>query len=415
LRIFTNNSNCILGVTWTFLMIILAHHTYGQYYERERPKKSVRKFYERGLESMAEEDFSEALHYFNKTLGVDPYFFDAYLQRAFAKQNLKDYEGAVGDYTILLNFMPDFREALFGRGLNQYLSGHYGDAKKDLEKLFKLPENETNAIYYEVSNAGGGISGVSTLKNLDAEIYNYLSLISSQLGDTITALRNINLAIAENPGEPNYYVNRALIREGQGYLEGAADDYSTALKIDPYHSQAGFNLIKLAGDIENHTALIEDYTKIINENPAFAEAYAQRAYLKYLTEDYSGAVSDYTKALDLDENLLNLVNRGIAKSKLEDWAGAISDFNNALMIDPKYISALSNRGNIYAKIKNYEAAINDYTIVLYHYPNDPVSHYNRGIAYYETGDPQLACSDIKKALDLGLKRARKAWEKLCQD
>ena len=56
-------------------------------------------------------------------------------------------------------------------------------------------------------------------------------------------------------------------------------------------------------------------------------------------------------------------NRGIAKSDLEDYYGAISDYTKAIEINPKDPDSYNNRGYSKHMIKDYEA-INDFNKVL---------------------------------------------------
>ena len=62
-------------------------------------------------------------------------------------------------------------------------------------------------------------------------------------------------------------------------------------------------------------------------------------------KDYNGAIADYTKAIELNPNYANAYyNRGISKHNLKDYNGAISDYNKAIEIDPNYANAYYNRG-----------------------------------------------------------------------
>ncbi len=58
-----------------------------------------------------------------------------------------------------------------------------------------------------------------------------------------------------------------------------------------------------------------------------AEAYFNRGLAKYYQEDYTGAIADYTKAIEIDPKLAAAYyNRGAAKARLKDYTGAIADY-----------------------------------------------------------------------------------------
>ena len=76
-----------------------------------------------------------------------------------------------------------------------------------------------------------------------------------------------------------------------------------------------------------------------------SEEYLNRGISKANLQDYTGAIADYTKAIEIDPNYaLAYVNRGISKANLQDYTGAIADFTKAIEIDPNYADAYGNRG-----------------------------------------------------------------------
>ena len=57
---------------------------------------------------------------------------------------------------------------------------------------------------------------------------------------------------------------------------------------------------------------------------------------KVFLKDYSGAIDDYNKAIELYPNYaIAYYNRGGAKYDLKDYAGAIADYNKAIELDSK--------------------------------------------------------------------------------
>jgi tetratricopeptide (TPR) repeat protein len=99
-----------------------------------------------------------------------------------------------------------------------------------------------------------------------------------------------------------------------------------------------------------------------------ASDYLNRGDSKYLLDDYSGAIADYTKAIEIDPNYaLAYFNRGCSKHLLEDYSGAIADYTKAIEIDPNYT----------------------------------IAYYIRGFSKYYSKDRFGACKDARKAEELG--------------
>ncbi len=92
-----------------------------------------------------------------------------------------------------------------------------------------------------------------------------------------------------------------------------------------------------------------------------AEFYFQRAYKKGEEGDYSGAIVDYNKAIEINPKDADAYyNRGNAKDELGDYSGAIVDYNKAIEINPKDADAYKNRGNSKELIEDMKGACSDW-------------------------------------------------------
>ena len=96
-------------------------------------------------------------------------------------------------------------------------------------------------------------------------------------------------------------------------------------------------------------------------------------------------------------------NRGVANDSSGRFNEAISDYSKALEIDPGFAAAYNNRGIAYELIGQYDRAIYDYSKFIDLNPTDAVAYSNRGIAYFFNKDFDNAWKDIKKAQALGCK------------
>ena len=109
-------------------------------------------------------------------------------------------------------------------------------------------------------------------------------------------------------------------------------------------------------------------------------------------------------------HIINYFNRGFSKNQLKDYSGAIADYTKAIEIDPNYALAYGYRGYSKSVQKDYNGAIADYSKVIEIDTNNAVAYDSRARLKEITGLPY--CSDYKKACDLGEEKACERY-KLC--
>ena len=154
-------------------------------------------------------------------------------------------------------------------------------------------------------------------------------------------------------------------------------------------------------DKGDYYGAISDFTKAIEINPNLANAYFTRGNAKYNLKDYNGAIADFTKAIEINPNFAKAYyNRGNSKSDLKDYYGAISDFTKAIEINPNSANAYNNRGNSKSDLKDYYGAISDYNKAIEINPNSANVYYNRGNSKSDLKDYYGAISDFTKAIEI---------------
>ncbi len=196
----------------------------------------------------------------------------AFKTRAFFKNELKDYDGALQDFNMALQLNPNINECLASRGKILIDKKQYQAALADLNKSL-------------------------TMDTTAADVFNNRGMAYQGMNDTAAALRDFNKAIKKDPKMQSAYNNRCILRAIMGNISGA----------------------------------IEDADKAILLNPKESNSYCNRANIKTLIKDYRGAINDYNAALQLkpDDNQL-FFNRGMARLNTSDTSGACEDWNSAL-------------------------------------------------------------------------------------
>jgi tetratricopeptide (TPR) repeat protein len=141
---------------------------------------------------------------------------------------------------------------------------------------------------------------------------------------------------------------------------------------------------------------------------------------KYDKGDFKGAIKNFTIAIEKEDsvNKTALKNyfkfRGMAKVQLEDNKGAIEDFTKAIFVDPNEVDLLyALRGFSKNSIKDYFSAILDFSEAINLNPNEGLYYAGRGIARIGNNKKGEGCLDFSKAGELGYELAYESIKEFC--
>ncbi len=96
-----------------------------------------------------------------------------------------------------------------------------------------------------------------------------------------------------------------------------------------------------------------------------AEFYRKRADASLSKGDFTGAISDYDKAVELKADYsIAFLNRGKARYSLREFDKAMEDFNKTIAIDPNSAAAYYNRGSSLETAGKLDEAAADYKKAL---------------------------------------------------
>jgi tetratricopeptide (TPR) repeat protein len=105
-------------------------------------------------------------------------------------------------------------------------------------------------------------------------------------------------------------------------------------------SAAAVNLVKCGNTHMHHGnygCAIEKFTRAIQEDPTFAEAYNQRAIAHYLSEQFEESIGDYRAALArMPQHFGAMAGMGHSHSHLGQWAEAKHCYRLTLAIHPQF-------------------------------------------------------------------------------
>jgi tetratricopeptide (TPR) repeat protein len=182
---------------------------------------------------------------------------------------------------------------------------------------------------------------------------------------------------------------------------GSIVEYSKAVNIEPNYINAYFNRGYARIMMADNKNAISDFNIAIRLNPNDGSSYFNRALAKHNLKNEIGAIEDYDKAIALDStNSSFFAFRGKSRFVLQKFFEAIDDFDKALQIDSNSSMAFRGRGQVKFALNDYAGAVEDYDASLAIDPDNAESHCLRGNANCYLDDYKTALDDYDKALDI---------------
>lgn len=182
-----------------------------------------------------------------------------------------------------------------------------------------------------------------------------------------------------------------------------------------------FYLALISSDMNEKKAL---YTKAIEVNDSFLDAFINRGLVNNELGNYDDSLADYDKAIDIDKKCaLAYNNRGYTKYKQGDYDGALADYNKAIILNPKFQMALDNKALLFSKTcmkddedfsekfylslgiceineGNFSDAIRNFEEVLKYNEKSELAYFYKGISYHNLGKNKEAYDSYSEAIRL---------------
>ncbi|MBU2951296.1 tetratricopeptide repeat protein [Tamlana agarivorans] len=171
------------------------------------------------------------------------------------------------------------------------------------------------------------------------------------------------------------------------------------IDLEPKNLDAYFQRGLAKNNSEDFYGAIVDYSKIIVENPD-ADTYYNRGNSRYSVQDYAEAKEDYAKAYILDNKFIDaLYSLACVRLELGEYEKAISDFDKVIKAAPGQPKTYVLRASAHNALEHYQKAHADYsTAILIEKSSE--NYYNRGVFFMEITRYQDAKNDFNKALFL---------------
>lgn len=284
----------IFGSSQVFLDVHSKTNQYTKSTYEDIVQAKMTEHYERGLQCLAQKEWEKAVTAFSKAINLCPEKVELYVKRAEAFLQLCDFQSAALNLKKACSISPPLREHIELLALTYYLQGQslFGQ-RCHLDAL----ESFTRAAELQPQNRHYHMRSICCL---------------AALGRYAECLHLLNKQLEEAQGNPDLYIVRARLYDQLHKAAFCYQDVHTALTLDPQHHEAlGLRekMMEKAEEAKDKAVnlavqgQLQDALKkicfAIENNPLSAEYHIVRGTVYKKLNDFSPAVDDFVRAMQL--------------------------------------------------------------------------------------------------------------------
>ena len=354
-----------------------------------KKKEEARLLFEKGVTKYEAHDFEGAIIELNKAIEMNPESANAYMARGAARASMKNIHAAIDDFSKAIEISPEHCELYKNRG----------------RAYMQLATNEVSKRNEHIKNAVEDLNKAITIIPDDPMVWYFRGFAKARCKDysQYQAIDDLSEAIALKPDYADAMLERATCLLQEQNFDAALKDFNNAFEIKEgsaiSYLNRGMCFEKSSSD---HQAALADFTRAIQLDPEFGDAYARRGYANLCLKHFHNAIRDYDEALKRKSSnrATSLTNRGNAKYKLGEFDSSIEDFCAAIEIDPDNPLIYQGRGVSYVALLKRDLAMADFNRAVELDPQTPQPFLLRGNLKIDMKDYDGAIEDLKKSLQI---------------
>lgn len=217
-----------------------------------------------------------------------------------------------------------------------------------------------------------------------------------------TVLDSITDILDREPRNLDALVSRGLAWMALKRPDQAFQDLSRAKELDPSNALIQGHLAATRVELNDIPNASMEFDRLVALQPHQPLPYTWRGEMKLKRQDYSHALKDFDRALELNEEFSwAIAYGGEALRRMHRFGEAIERLTKNLAdCRPGDSWTLARRGAAYRELQKYELAEKDITESLQRNPNAVWSLVERGNVFLEQGQWKRGQADLCRALEL---------------
>lgn len=401
-------------------------------------------YFNRGLLRAEVSDNDKAIQDFTHVLQLDRDNLMARYNRSLLYAETKQWDNALTDLNQVIDAYPEFGALYYTRSeINRERGGHMREAEKDYYKAEELTRKEVEK-YKREKNSGVTETNASQDENSSKGTMKEMS--EKMVADRFKSLQTIDNE-TDLTGEYNnknirgrvqdrkvtveiepifvlsYYDSPTELKESGYYMKDADDINSTHILRFMLQLTNRIPSIEDERVAQTHFSSIEYYNSYIASHTPRAIDYFGRAMDFMTTRDYSSAVADFNRAIDLTPDwslpyfmravaLYYEMKAPVKNKEANDIGGyesqrikmkeVMANLDKVEELVPTSPFAYYNKGTILLENGDLTSAIAALNRAIELKPDFGEAYFNRGYAYMQLGNRSAGASDLSKAGELGI-------------
>lgn len=280
----------------------------------------------------------------NKAIEKSPRDGMAYINRANYYLRCDSVNKALGDVNRAI--LTDSTNSVFFTTLSDvYLKmGNVPGAELSLNKASKLSPNSNDVLlkqarFYLVTKDYLKVDEKTRmaieLDKINPKAYFYRGWAAMEDGDTLSAIKNFDLSLSQDPDFIEPYILTAGIYASK-HDPIALDYYRNALNVQPDNNDIRYEIATFFVNENNPEKAIEACNTIISNDSTFIKAYYMLGYIDLnFTGDYISGIKNFSKVLKYAPEYADAYyNRGLCNESVQDYKSARDDYNSYLKYNP---------------------------------------------------------------------------------
>ena len=256
-----------------------------------------------------------------------------------------------------------------------------------------------------LAKADQAVRRAAEINENEPGVHLMLGRILRATGQNDAAVRELQAAIAADPGDVAALLQLAGAHEGAGQFAEAEATYQQAIRIRPSYYQAHMNLGIFYMNQGKYQAAEEPMTLVTKLAPEFADGYNTLGTLAYYRDNLKEAERLFSRSIELKPTANAYANRCGVEFDLRNMEGAVTDCRKAVDLQPaspiawgNLADALAASGKRTQSAETYQTALEAGNKLLAINPANPELLGSMAKFAAKTGQKKLALDFASRAI-----------------